>query len=106
MRDTGERGVCGEEDPLGHRPGWRILFESGRHDGFSPDEVERMLEITSEICRAVADDEFQSVMRLRSDFSRGRFALVFQSERQATVHEPAYRTPERATLKRLPSERP
>ncbi len=98
MRDTGERGVCGAEYPLGHRPGWRLLFESGRPDGFSPDEVERRREITGAICRAVADDEFQSVMRLRSDFSRGRFAPAFQTERRATVHEPAYRMLERRTL--------
>ena len=39
----GEHGVCYEECTFGHRPGWSILFESGRHDGFSPDEVERRL---------------------------------------------------------------
>ena len=79
VRDAGERGVCDEEYPLGYRPGWRILFESGCYDGFSPDEVERRRESTGEICREVADSEFQSVMRLRSDFSRGRFAPVFQA---------------------------
>lgn len=67
--DTGERGGCDEEYLHGHRPGWRILFKSGRHDGFSPDEVELMLEITGEICREVADYELTSalcLMRQRS----------------------------------------
>ena len=89
--DAGERGVCYEEYTLpdgqgGRRPGWSFLFESGRHDGFSPDEVELMLEITGDICREVADYEFQSVMRLMADFCRGRFAPAFQPERRATVH--------------------
>ena len=89
MCDAGERRVCDEEDPLGYRPGWRLLFGSGRHDGFSPDEVERMLAITGDLCREVADDEFPSVLRLTDDFRRGRFAPAFPPERRATVHEPA-----------------
>lgn len=89
VRDTGERGVCGEEYPFGHRPGWRILFEPGRDDGFSPDEVELILEVTGEICPDVADYEFKSVLRWMSDFHRGRFAPAFPPEQRATVHEPA-----------------
>ncbi len=85
--DAGERGVCYEAYTLGNRPGWSFLFESGRHEGFSPDEVELMLEITGEVCREVADYEFQSVMRLMADFRRGRFAQAFLLERRATVHE-------------------
>ena len=83
---AGERGVCYEAYTLGNWPGWSFLFESGRHDGFSPDEVELMLEITGEVCREVADYEFQSVMRLMADFRRGRFAPAFPPERRATVH--------------------
>ena len=48
--------------------------------------------------------EAKKVLRLMADFRRGRFAPAFPPERRATVHEPAYRTPERATLQRLPSE--
>ena len=89
-----ERGVCDEAYTLpdeqgGRRPGWSFLFEQGRYDGFSPDEVEVILEVTGELCREVADDEFQSVMRLRSDFRRGRFAPAFPPEQRATVHEAA-----------------
>ena len=50
MRDAGERGVCDEEDPLGYRPGWRLLFASGCYDGISPDDVALILELTGEIC--------------------------------------------------------
>jgi hypothetical protein len=48
-----------------------FLFEQGRYDGFSPDEVELILEVTGEICPDVADYEFTSVLRLRADFPRG-----------------------------------
>ena len=53
--DVGERGVCDEAytlpDGKGDRqPDWSFIFESGRHDGFSPDEVELILEITGELC--------------------------------------------------------
>ena len=71
---------------LGNQPGWSFLFESGRHDGFSPDEVELMLKITGDLCPDVADYAFQSVMRLMADFRRGRFAPAFLPERRATVH--------------------
>ena len=89
--DVGERGVCYEAYTLpdgkgGRRPGWSFLFEQGRHDGFSPDEVELMLEITGELCPDVADYEFTSVLCLISDFHRGRFAPAFQPEQRATVH--------------------
>jgi len=66
---------------LGNQPGWSFLFESGRHDGFSPDEVELILEITDDLCPDVADYEFTSVLRLRADFQRGRFAPAFQPVR-------------------------
>ena len=94
-----ERGVCDEAYTLpdgkgGRRPGWRIFFESGCHDGFSPDAVELILEITGELCRAVADYEFKSVLRLMSDFHRDRFhrdrfAPAFPLEWRATAPEPA-----------------
>ena len=70
----------------GRRPGWSFLFEQGRYDGFSPDDVALILEITGEVCPEVADYEFTSVLRLRADFQRGRFAPAFQPERRATVH--------------------
>jgi hypothetical protein len=75
--DAGERGVCYEEYTIGNRPGWSFIFESGRHDGFSPDEVELILEITDDLCPEVADYEFTSVLRLMADFRRGRFAPAF-----------------------------
>ena len=97
--DVGERGVCYEEYTLDHRPGWSFIFESGRHDGFSPDDVELILEITGEICPDVADYELTSVLRLRADFHWGHFASAFQSERRATVHEA---DPDPARTRRLP----
>jgi hypothetical protein len=37
--DVGERGVCDEVYALGGRPGYSFLFEQGRYDGFSPEDV-------------------------------------------------------------------
>jgi hypothetical protein len=87
--DAGERGVCYEQYTLHNRPGWSFIFESGRHDGFSPDEVKLILAITGNLCPDVADYEFRSVMRLMADFRRGYFASAFPPERRASVHEPA-----------------
>jgi hypothetical protein len=75
--DAGERGVCYEEYTLQGRPGWSFIFEKGRHDGFSPDEVELILELTGDLCPDVADYEFRSVLRLMADYRRGRFAPAF-----------------------------
>ena len=83
--DAGERGVCYERYTLDNRPGWSILFESGRHDGFNPDEVALILKVTGEVCPEVADYEFTSVMRLMSDFRRSRFAAAFPPERRASA---------------------
>jgi hypothetical protein len=75
--DAGERGVCYEPDELAGRPGWSFIFQSGRYDGFSPDEVATFLEVTGEVCQDVADDQFKNVGRLCQDFQRGRFAPAF-----------------------------
>jgi len=52
--DVGERGVCYEVYVLGQRPGFSFLFEQGRYDGFSPEDVALFLTITGEVCAAVA----------------------------------------------------
>src|SRR5712691_7718706 len=59
--DVGERGVCYEVYALGGRPGYSFLFEQGRYDGFSPEDVAMFLSITGEICAAVADYQFINV---------------------------------------------
>jgi hypothetical protein len=75
--DVGERGVCYERYTLGGRPGYSFLFEQGRYDGFSPEDVTLCLTMTGEICAAVADDQFTNVVQLARDFKRGRFAAAF-----------------------------
>jgi hypothetical protein len=81
-RDTaicraGERGVCFEVYRLDNRPGWSFIFESGRYDGFAPDEVALSLSVTGVVCDELADYEFPHVMRLAADFRQGRFAPAF-----------------------------
>lgn len=84
---VGERGVCYEAYTLpdgkgGQRPGWGFIFEQGFYDGFSPEEVEMMLEVTGEVCHEVADYQFKSVGRLTSDFHRGRFGAALRPKRE------------------------
>jgi hypothetical protein len=75
--DVGERGVCFEVYTLGGRPGFSFLFEQGRYDGFSPEDVAMFLMITGEVCAAVADYRFTNVIRLQRDWTQGRFAAAF-----------------------------
>lgn len=70
--DVGERGVCYEVYELGGRPGYSFLFEQGRYDGFSTEDVALFLTITGEICAAVADYQFTNVVRLSRDVAQGR----------------------------------
>jgi hypothetical protein len=75
--DRGERGVCYEVYALGGRPGYSFIFEKGRYDGFSPEDVALFLTITGEVCTAVADYQFTNVTRLSRDVAHGRFAAAF-----------------------------
>lgn len=75
--NRGERGVCYEQYTIGKRPGWSFIFERGGYDGFSANEAELMLEVTGEVCDAVADYEFVDVTRLIQDYQQGRFTAAF-----------------------------
>ena len=75
--DVGETGVCYEVYELARRPGYSFIFESGRHDGFSPEDVEMFLHVTHKVAPGVASYEFRNVTRLMRDFQEGRFADAF-----------------------------
>ncbi len=75
--DVGERGVCYEVYTLGGRPGYSFIFEKGRYDGFSPEDLAMFLTITDTVCEQVADYQFTNVTRLLRDFRLGRFADAF-----------------------------
>jgi hypothetical protein len=75
--DVGERGVCYEVYGLGDRPGYSFIFASGRYDGFSPDEVDTMLELTGRVAGDVESYRFANVMQLDRDYRAGRFASAF-----------------------------
>lgn len=74
--DAGERGVCYEVYSLHQRPGYSFIFELGRYDGFSPEEVALMLQLTGEVCDAVAGYQFVNVTHLDADFRRGLFDVA------------------------------
>jgi hypothetical protein len=84
-RDTaicaaGERGVCYEIYRLDGRAGYSFIFERGGYDGFSPDDVALMLEVSGDRCPMLADYQFINVLRLQKDFHEGRFADAFHTE--------------------------
>ena len=69
--DPGERGMVYE---LEKRPGWSVIFESGRHDGFSPCDVDFFLDVSGDVCEELSGYTFESVPRLVDHFGRGDFA--------------------------------
>ena len=73
MSDPGERGVVYEAYELGERPEWSVIFQSGRHDEFSPCDVDFFLDVTGEVCEELAGYTFENVPRLVDDFGRGDF---------------------------------
>ena len=75
--DAGELGVCYEVYELENRPGYSFIFERGRYDGFSPDEVASFLDVTGRTCEALANYEFKNVGQLDRDYRAGRFAAAF-----------------------------
>ena len=76
--DRGEPGVVYERYELDGRPGWSVIFKTGRHDGFSPCEVDFFLDITGEVCEELSDYVFTNVLRLSSDYTSGHFAPAFK----------------------------
>jgi hypothetical protein len=80
--DAGECGVCYEVYTLAGRPGYSFIFASGRHDGFSPDDVALMLTLTGEVnIDLLMDYQFTNVLRLQRDFERGVFDKALQRRR-------------------------
>ncbi len=75
--NAGEVGVCYEVYELGKRPGYSFIFESGRYDGFSPEDVALFLDVTGRVCKAVEGYAFENVGKLSMDFRSGRFAAAF-----------------------------
>ena len=76
---AGERGVCCELYQLGGRPGYGILFQGGRYDGFSPADVETFLDVTGRVCPEVSGYRFTNVTQLARDFEQGRFAAALRA---------------------------
>ena len=50
--DVGETGVCYEVYELAGRPGYSFIFERGRYDGFSLEDVEMFLHVTDRVALA------------------------------------------------------
>ncbi len=76
---AGELGVCYELYRIGDRPGASFIFERGGYDGFSPQEVELILEVTGVVFRSIETYSFTDVGQLLKDFLAGRFGEAFNS---------------------------
>jgi len=63
------------------RPPARTRTQATRcYDGFSPDEVATMLQVTGR-CDALAGYEFKNVQQLTRDYEAGVFAPAFAPRR-------------------------
>lgn len=82
----GERGVVYEIHYLGGSRAASVIFETGRYDGFSPEEQDMMLRTVSwtppdleRLGQSLLFDgnarsyQFVNVMKLGEDYRRGRF---------------------------------
>lgn len=78
---AGALAVVVEEYRLQAREGWFLLFEDGRHDGFSPDDCGVFGVTPVLVDTSIADYVFESSPRLVADFQAGRFASTFRTAR-------------------------
>ena len=88
----GEPGVVYDAYELGNRPGWSVIFRSGRHDGFSPCDVDFFLDVTGDVAQELAGYAFENVTRLAADFASGRFAPALGTEGQQAIFDRWFRT--------------
>ena len=73
---AGTVGVCYERYQLDDRAGFSFIFENGRYDGFSPEEVEQFLEEIGYYL-PIGNYRFINVMKLSEDFRDGVFDGAF-----------------------------
>ena len=66
---------------------WSVIFQSGRHDGFSPCDVDFFLDVTGEVCQELTRYTFENVLRLADDFGRGHFAPELDMEGHRSIFE-------------------
>lgn len=72
---VGTVGVCYEVYNIGGPNGYSFIFQNGRYDGFSHDEVQDFLEFQG-IDPSIRDYKFTNVMRLSEDFSKEKLGIV------------------------------
>ena len=59
---------------LGNRPGWTVILQSGRCDGFSPCDVDFFLDVGGDVCEELGGYTFENVPRFVDHFGCGDFA--------------------------------
>ena len=72
--EAGVSGICYDVYTFGDRKGYSFIFENGKHDGFSPDEVSKFLLVLDHFDFTY---EFVHVIRLSLDFNNGVFDGAF-----------------------------
>lgn len=81
--DVGELGLVHEVYDRGSDShGYSIIFEGGRYDGFSPEELATMIVVTDEVEPTMIGYAFTNVITLCRDYEHGRFR--FSSSRLST----------------------
>lgn len=78
--EQGERGVCFDVYDFGKIDfeGYSIIFQNGGYEGFTPNEVDRDLQILDRVDDAIANYEYANARQLMMDFKNGVFDIVWQ----------------------------
>jgi hypothetical protein len=78
---SGETGVCYQIFRIRDQLGYSIIFEKGGYDRFSAEDALWSLDISGQVCEAVANYRFKNVRQLVTDYQLGRFAAAFAVSR-------------------------
>lgn len=75
---AGARAVVVERYQIGRRVGWTLLFQTGDHDGFSPDDLVAFEVRKVSAVAPLGGYRFLSAGQLRMDHALGMFADVWR----------------------------
>lgn len=71
--------VCVDKYHLGDRAGYMMIFENGRYDGFSEQELDRFFDPKSrDLVPEISSYIFSNVIKLSRDYDRGKFDASFK----------------------------
>jgi hypothetical protein len=77
LGNPGDFGVCYDVNRLGNTPCYGFIFERGTFRTLGPSEVEKFLDVTSNVSRHAACYKFTTVEQLDADYHAEKFETAF-----------------------------